>query len=236
VSPRQNEAGAAFAGSQLQTQLYVNRRTDALDDAIRAAFLDLAHAKVEWRSLLAADGYREYWDKAFLDCLDLSDLASELAEFWPTGGPHWDALGLVHLPGDVRSGVLLVEGKSYPAELFGSGMGAKPGSRSYDRIVKSLADTQQKLGITGKTPEDWCGRLYQSANRLAHLNWLREQGVKAWLVHLLFTGDPHGPTTSEEWERAMTVADEELGVAGISIPAASHITLAAGTHEELVAT
>jgi hypothetical protein len=236
VTPRQNDAGAAFAGSQLQTQLYINRRTRVLDDAIRAAFADLTDATVEWRSPLTADGYREYWDTAFLNCLDLSELATELPEFWPSGGPHWDALGLVHLPGDGQPGVLLVEGKSYPAELFGSGMGAKPGSKSYDRIVNSLAETQQKLGVAGKTPADWCGRLYQSANRLAHLSWLREQGVKTWLVHLLFTDDPHGRTTAEEWEKAMTIADEELGVADISIPGAAHVTLVAGTHEELLAT
>jgi hypothetical protein len=102
--------------------------------------------------------------------------------------------------------------------------------------VNSLAETQQKLGVAGKTPADWCGRLYQSANRLAHLSWLREQGVKTWLVHLLFTDDPHGRTTAEEWEKAMTIADEELGVADISIPGAAHVTLVAGTHEELLAT
>jgi hypothetical protein len=234
MSPRQDEDGAAFAGSQLQTQLYVNRRTDALDDAIRAAFSELAGATLEWRSPLAADSYREYWDKAFLNCLDLSDLAAKLPVFWPTGGPHWDALGLAHLPGDDQPGVLLVEGKSYPAELFGSGMGAKPDSDSYNLIVKSLGWTQDKLGVTGKTPQNWCGRLYQSANRLAHLYWLREQGVKTWLVHLLFNDDSHGPTTVDEWKKAMTEADEELGVTGISIPAAAHITLAAGTHQELV--
>jgi hypothetical protein len=61
--------------------------------------------------------------------------------------------------------------------------------------VKSLGWTQDKLGVTGKTPQNWCGRLYQSANRLAHLYWLLEQGVKTWLVHLLFTDDSHGPTT-----------------------------------------
>jgi hypothetical protein len=235
VTPRQDETGAAFAGSQLQTQLYVNRRTEVLNDAIWAAFPDLAAAPLAWRSPLASDSYREYSDRPFLRVLGFDDVAEKLPDFWPKGGPHWDALGLVHLPGDDQPGVLLAEGKSYPKELFGLGMGAKPNSDSYDLIVESLAATQAQLGVTGKTPEDWCGRLYQSANRLAHLCWLREQGVQTWLVHLLFTGDEHhDPTTAEQWERAMTEADAELGVTGLSIPAAAHITLAAGTREDLV--
>ena len=244
VAARQDEDGAAYAGSQLQTQLYVNRWTDALDDAIRSAFPELDGAAMEWRSPLAVDGYREYWDKPFLRSLDLPELADKLPDFWPTGGPHWDALGLVHLPIDAaiagadtgvgRPGVVLVEGKSYPAELFGSGMGAKEGSMAYNRILESLAWTQNKLGVSGKSPQDWCGRLYQSANRLAHLCWLREQGVQTWLVHLLFTGDKHGPTTAGEWERAMADADEELGVVGISVPAATHVTLVAGIRDDLL--
>lgn len=190
VAGRQDDAGSAYAGSQLQTQLYVNRRTQQLDEAIRNAFADLAGAILEWRSPRhprAEDGYREYWDTSFLKRLDLESLIGELPKLWPVGGPHWDALGAVHLPGDDRPGVLLVEGKSYPAELFGSGTGAKPGSNSRKLIEKSLGQTQQILGVEDQTPEDWCGRLYQSANRLAHVYWLREQSVRAWLVHLLFT-------------------------------------------------
>jgi hypothetical protein len=58
--------------------------------------------------------------------------------------------------------------------------------------------------------------------------------VWAWLVHLLFVEDPHGPTTGAKWEKAMSAADEELGVAGLSIPAAAHIILPAGTRHELL--
>jgi hypothetical protein len=67
MTARIGENGGAFAGSQLQTQLYVNRRTRQLDDAIRAEFADLAEATFTWRSQLAADGYAEYSDKAFLN-------------------------------------------------------------------------------------------------------------------------------------------------------------------------
>ena len=47
------------------------------------------------------------------------------------------------------------------------------------------------------------GAGYQYLNRLAQVRWLSEQGVDAWLVHVLFAGDrSHGPATREELEAA----------------------------------
>jgi hypothetical protein len=146
MTARQDETGAAYAGSQLQTQLYVNRRADRLDDAIKDEFADLRGATIEWRGPLAGDAYREYWDAPFLACVDLAHHQPELASFWPAREPHWDALAVVHQPDSGRPGVLLVEGKSYVTELFGSGTAAKPGSDSRHLIETSLAWTQRQLG------------------------------------------------------------------------------------------
>lgn len=111
MADRVDENGAAYAGSQLQTQLYVNRRTDALDDSIRAAFPALAGATFDWRSPVVTDSYREYWDAAFLEVLGLDEQrATELKRFWPSGGPHWDALAVVHLNDGEDPGVLLLCG------------------------------------------------------------------------------------------------------------------------------
>jgi hypothetical protein len=87
MSDRVDASGAAYAGSQLQTQLYVNKRTEQLDDAVRGEFSDLADATFDWRSPLADEGYAEYWDKAFLEHVDLTQHAADLKGFWPTGGP-----------------------------------------------------------------------------------------------------------------------------------------------------
>ncbi len=38
-------------------------------------------------------------------------------------------------------------------------------------------------------PAAWRGRAYQHANRLAHTLWLRDNGVDAWLVHVLVADD-----------------------------------------------
>jgi hypothetical protein len=142
VTDRVDENGAAYAGSQLQTQLYVNKRerADQLDAAVRGEFSDLADATFQWRSPLADDHYAEYWDAAFLKRLHLDDHVDALAKFGARrGGPHWDALALVKLPGEPQAGVLLAEGKSYPDEMLkGSGATATdPTSKC--TIEKALA-------------------------------------------------------------------------------------------------
>ena len=234
MAGRVDANGAAFAGSQQQTQLYVNKRTEQLDDAIRGEFSDLADATFDWRSPLADEDYAEYWDRAFLEGVDLAQHAADLKAFWPTGGPHWDALAVVNRPGSDRPGVLLGEGKSYPGELYGSGCQAKPKSMSRTLIEKSLGWTQEQLGVTTNTPAEWCGPLYQNANRLAHVYWLRSLGVRAWLVHLLFIDDPHGRTSEPEWEAAALEADERLGLSDVDVPGAGHVLLPARPREELL--
>jgi hypothetical protein len=106
--------------------------------------------------------------------------------------------------------------------------GAHGGPRA---LRESLAQTQQRIRVTSKTPADWCGPLYQTANRLAHVYWLHSLGVRAWLVHLLFLDDPHGPTSAAEWERALKQADDELGLTGLAGDAAGHVLLPAGTRK-----
>jgi hypothetical protein len=234
MADRVDENGAAYAGSQLQTQLYVNKRTEQLDTANRAAFAELADAAFEWCSPLADEHYAEYWDAAFLKRLKLDDHVEALAKFWPErGGPHWDALAVVALPHQPTIGMVLAEGKSYPDEMLkGSPVGATdPTSKS--NIEKALAWTQGTLGIPFELAR-WLGPLYQNANRLAHVYWLRSRGVRAWLVHLLFTDDPHGPTSAAEWEAALEKADAGLGLAGVAVGAAAHIHLPAGTRDEFL--
>lgn len=223
---RVDDTGAAHAGSQRQTQLWVNQHPEALHRELGRALPEIADARIEWRSPVASERYREYRDRAFLERVGLGEHAEALREFWPRGGPVWDALATVEF-GDRRApGVLLVEGKSYPGELYASGCQAVPGSPSRRLIERSLAETQRWLGLV-EEGERWCGPLYQNANRLAHLCWLREVvGVDAWLVHLLFVGDPRTPTTHEEWTAALAAADDELGLAG-PVPGAEHVRLSA---------
>ena len=234
MADRVDETGAAYAGSQLQTQLYVNKRRSQLDAAIHVEFSDLADATLDWRSPLADDHYDEYWDGDFLRRLHLDAHVDALARFWaPTGGPHWDALALVALPGEQSRGVLLVEGKSYPNEMLNGSPAGASATASIHAIERALAWTQGILGIPLNISA-WTGPLYQNANRLAHVYWLRSRGVRAWLVHLLFTGDPPHRTTVPEWKDAVKTADSRLGLTGVDVEPARHIMLPDGTRDELL--
>ena len=215
-------SGRAGRGSQLQTQLYVNEQVDTLNERLRAEFPELRDARIEWASPLRSDRYREYKDRSSLTALGLEQYGPQLGQFWPRGGPVWDALAAVDTNGS--RGVILAEGKSYPSELYGSGCKASPESRK--RIETALGLTQAWLGVPLE-PAAWCGRLYQTANRLAALYFFREVcEVDAWLVHLLFEGDPHRPTPAGEWEVAMRAAGEELGLPE-DVPGAGHVVLPA---------
>jgi hypothetical protein len=225
------EAGVTH-GSQLQVQIYVNRRSGDLTEAVLGALPSLARQtrKICWTVPLEHEGFAEPKDEAFLRAVGWGDLAAELAEFWPARGPVWDALAVAVLP-DRRPGVVLAEGKSYPEEF--RGVGAKAGDVSRDKISNAIAATQHWLGAE-EAPDLWLGDLYQSANRLAHLYWLREVAqVEAWLVYLLFTDDyTHRAASREEWDEAIPLVDEDLGLASHS-EIAGHTYLPALAAEEL---
>src|ERR1051325_8954008 len=122
MNDRVDEFGRAYAGSQLQIQTYVNRRRGELDASIFTALPELAStgATLEWVSPIEEDQFREHSDESFLDSVGLLGLAGELADFWPQGGPRWDALARINWPDGRSSGVLLLEAKSYPKEMYSS--------------------------------------------------------------------------------------------------------------------
>ena len=231
---RVDECGRAYAGSQLQIQIYVNRRSEELSRGVLRALPSLASlkARLTWVSPLEAEKFAEYQDRAFLAAVGLEHLARSLSNFWPPGGPVWDALAAVEIPGAAESnGVVLVEAKSYPREICGSGCGAK--LQSLKLIEAALSQTKRWLGVAEDV--DWKGRLYQSANRLAHLCFFREiVGVPAWLVNIYFLRDPRRPTRIEEWEEALPQVKEKLGLTGVDIPDTASLFLKARDRRELI--
>lgn len=165
-----------------------------------------AATRVEWRSPLESDDFAEYRDGSFLDVLELPELKAELAEFWPAGGPQWDALGLTD-----RGDVLLVEAKAHIAEMCSPGTSARPKSRAI--IADRLTTCAQRLGASSKGAP-WTEHFYQLANRLAHLQFLRDRGIPAHLVLVNFLNDAEmgGPTSPEAWEAAYQVANSVMGL------------------------
>ena len=231
---RVDSLGQACAGSQLQIQLWVNRRSRELSQAVLAAFPSLAslNPKIRWVSPLESAGFVEYQDREFLHAVALERCAAALSRFWPRGGPVWDALAAVETARTPDSrGVLLVEAKSHVREVYGGG--CKASARPRKAIEAALELTKRWLGVP--LDSDWTGALYQSANRLAHLYFFREvMGVPAWLVNVYFINDPHSPTSLAEWKVALAGVKAELGLAGISLPHAADLFLEAGKRGELL--
>lgn len=154
----------------------------------------------------------------------MADAVAELAEFWPRRGPQWDALALLSWP-DGRRGELLVEAKANVPELVGGkGTVCKAGKTSRRKIDPALDETRRALHAHG-TADAWVGPLYQTANRLAHLHFLRRRAGRpdAWLLHLLFENDAtHLSTDRQAWEGALARVEDGLGLPS-EIPYVDHV-------------
>lgn len=213
---RTDASGVAIHGSQKQIQVYVNDRPDDLNRAILGGLPTIpTDATITWVSPLRQQNFTEYWDEAFLKALDLASLNAQLRAFWPRGGPHWDALA--NWKSNRESGVILLEAKAHTSEIYSEkGCDASPESRTL--IEASLRRTCKWLDV--EYTSIWTGTLYQSANRLAHLFFLRELAkVNASLVNLYFVNDQSYMATSyPEWEAALTGVKLKLGISGLTIP------------------
>ena len=227
---RTDDEGRAWKGSQLQTQIYVNRRPTELEAIIRESADGLDNAEITWHAPMEASRFREPRDAEFLQLAGLEHLRDSLAGFWPKGGPVWD--GLASVQSNKGAGVILLEGKSYPDEMKSACRASSQNSRA--RIEAAITETRHKLKSSGSV-EPWLNEYYQLANRLAHLVWLRDQGVSAWLVLACFADDKHHvATTSTDWESAIANAGDSLGVDLAEISGVVHVILGARPRSELV--
>jgi hypothetical protein len=229
VDVRIGTYGRAHRGSRRQLQDYVNEHeamlTNALMEPLPPRLRELG-AHIRWVSPLAEDDYAEYRDADFFRVVGLGDFVGELASFWPSGGPSWDALAIISdSDGRIHPGVILVEAKSHIPEIYGNGCQA--GSHSRDLIEKALAET--KDWCRASTDADWTGALYQSANRLAHLYFIRKRLERpAWLVNLYFINDPIGPADEDAWKAELQKVKASLGLTSI-VPFAIDLFLPALT-------
>ncbi|MCT4555905.1 MAG: hypothetical protein N4A53_14550 [Pelagimonas sp.] len=160
--------------------------------------------QITWLSPLADDDFAEYRDSAFLHRLELDHLENELNAFWPKRGPQWDALGLTN------QGPVIVEAKAHVQEFLSPP--SQAGRASLEKIQRAFEMVQSDLKIS--SPSDWARTFYQYANRLAHLWWLRDNGVDASLLFVSFIHDTDmkGPKDSETWEALFSAANHALGL------------------------
>jgi len=229
--------GRASAGSRLQVQIHVNRRHEYLSQSVLDSLPDLSSSVsvLQWVSVLESEHFEEHRDAAFLRRLGLIGLWPKLRGFWPRGGPRWDALAIAPgAGGPTGHGVVIVEAKSHPSEVYGPGCRASGQSRRL--IERALRQTKEWLGV--RPEADWMGDLYQTANRLAHLYFLRQVGgVPAWYVGLYFLNDRSRPsfaTTEDQWHSEIRAIKERLGLGSSGVPHAAEVFLQAREPGELL--
>jgi len=213
VQVRNGVHGRANRGSQRQLQDYVNEHQTVLTRTLLEALpakLRGSTTDVRWVSPLASEDYAEYRDGDFLHAVGLGEFTRDLVGFWPALGPSWDGLAVLSTSfPNSRPAVVLIEAKSHVPEIYGNGCQAS--ATSLILIEKSLAAT--KIWCGAREDADWTGPLYQSANRLAHLYFIRERLKRsAWLINLYFTGDPYRPTNPDEWHRELQSVKNALGL------------------------
>jgi hypothetical protein len=203
-------------GSLMYLQRLLATRPDLLDAGLRAVGALPPESTVDWVSPRADDDWAEYRDGDFLVRIGQRRLRASLSAFWPAGGPQWDALGVA---GGV---VLLVEAKAHVGEMKSSC--AATAARSRETIAAGLDAARRGFGA--RAAADWMNGCYQLANRLAHLWFLRENGVDARLVLLQFTGHATMPTpsTHDAYHSALSAAFDHLGFGEVtSLPGVVHV-------------
>jgi hypothetical protein len=81
-------------GSLKWIQHFVNDRADEFGVAVAEASHGQISTPISWRSPLRSDDFAEYRDDGFLGRVGVDLTRRSLEEFWPRGGPQWDALGV----------------------------------------------------------------------------------------------------------------------------------------------
>ena len=191
-------------GSLRNIQVLVNRNPALLTDKIKER-LKIELSDITWVSPLKDDEYAEYRDGDFLKRLGLGELKVPLNHFWPEKGPQWDALGK-----GSDGEVFIVEAKANIPELLSSCEARAPKSRR--RMQRRFKETREFLKC--RTSIDWTTGLYQYANRLTHLYYLRHLNkINAYLIFVYFVDDTtHIPTSLKEWEGALLIEKKLLGL------------------------
>jgi hypothetical protein len=101
--------------------------------------------------------------------------------YWTGDTQNWDAV-IIHIENEEIEYVI-VEAKANKEELK-SDCKAKAGTQNENKIRNAFLDTQQAFGI--KNANCWLKEYYQLANRLAFINFLHSQNIKASLLNIYF--------------------------------------------------
>lgn len=193
-------------GSLKWIQLLVNKKSAPINQEIqRHLNIDKSFKQTQWVSPTKQDDYAEYRDNDFLKILGLEKHQPKLHEFWPKGGPQWDALGKLN-----DEYYFVVEAKANIPEIISSSHAKSNESRI--KIENSISQTRKFLNAT--SGKNWLTGFYQYANRISHLYFLRELcGVNACLVFVYFCNDcTHIHTSHEQWKGAIKLQKQLMAL------------------------
>ena len=193
-------------GSKKWIQKLINENPAFLNQLISENFASCENTTIQWVSPIKEDDYAEYRDNAFLDIIDLKLDKYALSDFWPIGGPRWDALAK-----SADGNVFLVEAKSHIGEL--KSPATRSSGRSKKKIKQSLRETKNYMNAW--TDADWSKTFFQYTNRIAHLYLLRVlNSIPAYLVFIYFLNDKEmkGPKSADEWLNRIELLHIHFGI------------------------
>jgi hypothetical protein len=181
-------SGRAYDGPRQQTQTYVNECPGLLENAIRDTSPDLKGTTYVWTSPLDDENFEEFNDDKLMKAVGYGAQARVLRNFWPKGGPFWDAIAHVRGANLERPGILLADVISEPGELIS--LGCTASSAAKGKIRTALAQTRDWIWDQGALTtdptfleKDWMGTWHTVAARLAHVCFFREElEAPCWLA------------------------------------------------------
>lgn len=152
--------------------------------------------------------------------LVIDKLLTNWKEYWSTTGtqPNWD--GVILHKNENQLELVIVEAKAHLGEIE-----SETQSASNKKIQKAFEETQNYLNITNS---NWFGKHYQLANRLALVNYLKNE-IKVSLLYIYFlngyekrqlannkTIENKSVINIEDWEKAIKQEYSVLGIGEIA--------------------
>ena len=171
-------------------------------------------------------GLEFFKDKVLGDIFSQSDIEKLLSgwkKYWSTKGtqPNWDGV-ILHKKGNELE-LVIVEAKAHLGEIE-----SNTKSASNEKIQKAFIETQKNLNISNN---NWFGKHYQLANRLALVNYLKNNNekveIRASLLYIYFLNgyekrqlkgnkiipiENKSVEKQEDWEKVIIDGYIDLGV------------------------
>ena len=218
------------AGSAQALKITINNQSyrDKLNSEILSSKAEWRNGTIEWFSPIEPN-YKEFQNSnfwlgilpgsdrnSFWSCLKNAENRKDHAEFWPTRGAHWDAVGILTVNGEAT--LLLIEAKAQKSEHKGT-----PSTATSDKSILTINNSLKRSQLFYKSTksEEWNkdSTYYQMENRLAYLFYLSEIcSINTRLVYVYFLNDRHAfdkginVGSREEWENLIAEEKRHIGL------------------------